>query len=75
MSKLISVKEEAYDRLKRLKSKDDSFSDVILRLTSNKDQRGILAQAGIFKDEPEITDAMEAAMKANRKRRMRRVVL
>ena len=35
----ISVKEEAYDFLKKLKSKDKSFSDVIL---SFKKDTGIL---------------------------------
>lgn len=38
-SKTISIKEEAYKRLKRLKKDDKSFSDVILELTekSKKD--------------------------------------
>ena len=32
-SKNISIKEEAYEKLKKLKGKDKSFSDVILELT------------------------------------------
>ncbi len=38
-TKTISLKEEAYERLKRLKKDDKSFSDVILELTetSKKD--------------------------------------
>lgn len=38
-TKTISLKEEAYERLKRLKKGDKSFSDVILELTetSKKD--------------------------------------
>lgn len=32
-TKTLSIKDEAYDRLKALKGKDQSFSDVILELT------------------------------------------
>ncbi len=32
-SKTISIKEEAYKRLKKLKNDDKSFSDVIMELT------------------------------------------
>ncbi|MDY7083235.1 MAG: antitoxin VapB family protein [Halobacteria archaeon] len=34
-SKTISIKEEAYERLKKRKGDDESFSDVILKLTEN----------------------------------------
>lgn len=35
-TKTISIKEEAYNRLKTIKEKKESFSDVILRITSLK---------------------------------------
>jgi len=35
-SKIIHVKDEAYDSLKLEKGLDESFSDVILRLTNNR---------------------------------------
>jgi predicted CopG family antitoxin len=35
-SRTISLKDEAYTRLKALKGKDKSFSDVILELTSER---------------------------------------
>ncbi len=35
-SKTISLKEEAYERLKALKTSDKSFSDVVLELTEDK---------------------------------------
>jgi predicted CopG family antitoxin len=38
-SRTISVKDEAYSRLKALKDDDKSFSDVILELTENKNQK------------------------------------
>ena len=42
----IAIKEEAYDYLKSLKSKDDSFSDVILGFKSKRkgDPKEILAK-------------------------------
>ena len=38
-SRTISVKDEAYSRLKALKNDDKSFSDVILELTENKNRK------------------------------------
>jgi len=35
-SKMIAIKEDAYDRLMQLKTGDKSFSDVILDLTEKK---------------------------------------
>ena len=35
-TKTISILDEAYERLKREKEKEESFSDVILRMTSKK---------------------------------------
>lgn len=34
-SKTISLKDEAYERLKSLKTDDKSFSDVVMELTEN----------------------------------------
>jgi len=36
-SKNITVTEDAYDRLKALKREDESFSDLVTRLTENAD--------------------------------------
>jgi predicted CopG family antitoxin len=41
-SKTISLKDEAYERLKALKTEEKSFSDVVLELT--KDEKGGLEQ-------------------------------
>lgn len=45
-SKNISIKEEAYKRLKELKGKEKSFSDVILELTekNKKDFSNIIGK-------------------------------
>ena len=44
----ISIKEDAYDFLKRLKVKDKSFSDVILEFKENK--KDIMAFFGTLKN-------------------------
>lgn len=36
-SKNITITEDAYDRLKALKREDESFSDVVVRLTESTD--------------------------------------
>ncbi len=37
VSRTISLREDAYERLKRLKGEDKSFTDVVLELTENEE--------------------------------------
>ena len=50
----ISIKKEAYEFLKRFKTEDKSFSDVILEFKENKYEKGsaksLLRFAGVLKD-------------------------
>ena len=50
----ISVREEAYEFLKSLKSREKSFSDVILEFKkddkTNRSGRSLLRYAGVLKD-------------------------
>ncbi len=46
--KTITISEEAYEKLRRLKEKDESFTDVILKLNENRGN--ILKHAGTWKD-------------------------
>ncbi|MGQ9470053.1 MAG: antitoxin VapB family protein [Nitrososphaerales archaeon] len=46
--KTITISDEAYKRLKRLKGKKESFTDIILRLSEGKGN--ILTHAGKWKD-------------------------
>ncbi|MHA1930204.1 MAG: antitoxin VapB family protein [Candidatus Thorarchaeota archaeon] len=71
-SRTISVSDEAYTRLKALKKRGDSFSDVINRLTDKKrlsDLAGVLNEKEVKKVEAEI-----ASIRKRSKKRMRRLV-
>ncbi len=55
MVRKITITEEAYERLRRLKGKDDSFSKVIVRVSEGKtDLRRFL---GILSGEKELVEA------------------
>ena len=56
MAKTIS--NEAYEALLKEKKEGESFSDVILRLTSGSNKEKILKFAGIWKD-TEVDDVMK----------------
>ncbi|GEM_PF-3239074 len=63
VSKNISLKPEAYERLLSLKEAEESFSDEILRLTGRKTMIGLKECFGLWKDisEKDIK-TMEAAI-------------
>lgn len=46
--KTITISEEAYEKLSRLKTEDESFTDVILKLSEGRGN--ILRYAGAWKD-------------------------
>lgn len=46
MTKVISLSEEAYQRLKRRKGQGESFSDVVVRLTGDKGGASLLELKG-----------------------------
>ena len=50
MTKIISVSDEAYESLKRLK-KEKSFSEIIIEIAKEKDSRDIMTFAGILTKE------------------------
>lgn len=59
---MISVKEEVYKQLKRLKNPEESFSDLLTRLIQNQ-EKNPLKHFGIAKDLPaEILDEFEDAI-------------
>lgn len=60
-TKTISITKNAYDRLKILKKERESFSDVINRITKNKD---LMDFYGVFAGK--IGDNLEKAIKESR---------
>ena len=46
LTKVISLSEEAYKTLKKRKGKGESFSDVVIRMTRDKQSRSILEFCG-----------------------------
>jgi predicted CopG family antitoxin len=56
MTKVISISDEAYNRLFKLKRGKDSFSDVVIKMTEKEKKKSLLEYAGIWKDDKEIGD-------------------
>ena len=62
-SKTISLDDEAYRRLKKEKNKNESFSDVVKRLTRPSKQKSLLTYAGEWKLSEEEEETLEKALK------------
>lgn len=63
MTKCITLSDDAYNNLKALKTDNESFSEVIRKLTAKKKSEGLIKLAGIWKDKPEITKTMKGIYK------------
>lgn len=69
-SKNISLREEAYERLNALKREDESFSDVVLRITESDRWSGFGAlaetdiQEGMEQAREEATGGMESSIRS-----------
>jgi predicted CopG family antitoxin len=50
MTKVISLSKKAYQTLKDLKKPNESFSDVVIRISERKQQKSFLQFAGTLKD-------------------------
>ena len=66
MTKCITLSDDAYNNLKALKKDNESFSEVVKKLTIKKKSEGLLKLAGIWKDNPEMVKTMKGIYK-NRK--------
>ncbi len=76
MTKVISLSDEAYERLKRLKKGKKSFSKVVLDLTEKKDQKSILDCMGAWKgDEKEMKEIFDEILAERSKHHFRTVNL
>ncbi len=76
MTKVISLSDEAYGRLKILKKEGESFSGVVLRTTAGKQAEEILKLAGAWKgDKKECDRIFKEVDAARHNRKLRRFEL
>ncbi len=71
MTKCITLSDDAYDNLKILKGSNESFSEVIRKLTAKKKSEGLMKLAGIWKDNPEMVKTMKGIYKKRRNIKLR----
>lgn len=67
MVKVISLSNEAYEKLKSLKN-GRSFSEVVVDLTENKNKKNIMEFAGAFTDNKEEWDKIKKKIYSDRKK-------
>jgi predicted CopG family antitoxin len=72
--KAITISEEAYNALAAKKEEHESFTDVILRVTSDRGKASsLLKLIKSWPSDEELARNVEAAMKKTRKAKLRRV--
>ena len=59
MTKVISLSDDAYGELKKLKEQDESFSDIVLRLSRIEKKKVALKLSGVWKNKADITSAFK----------------
>jgi predicted CopG family antitoxin len=73
--KTLTISEEAYDALSRLKNGNESFTDVILRLSKQKEIGKLSDYIRTIAPSKELADNIEKASRRLRKARLRKVNL
>lgn len=68
MTKIISLSDNAYKELKSLKEKDESFSDVALKLVRKYRKGSLLDLFGKWPGTPEEAEQMKREIELGRKR-------
>lgn len=66
MTKVISISDEAYNELKKLKKEGDSFSDVVMKM-ARKERKPLSAFLGMWPVPGEL-DRIEKELKKERKK-------
>ena len=69
--KTLTISEEAYNALARIKSKDESFTKVILRLAQKKAKGNLLEYVRSFPPDNELADRIEEVLKKRGSIRLR----
>lgn len=73
MVKVVSLSDEAYEKLKNKKTSNKSFSDVVLELVDKKKKHTIMDLFGALKDDKESMKAFEESYKARKDLRLRHI--
>ena len=68
--KTLTISEEAYNALARLKSKDESFTKVILRLAQKKAKGNLLDYVRSIVPDNELADRVEEVLEERRSIRL-----
>ncbi len=72
MTKVISLSDKAYGTLKKQKRKNESFSDVVLRLSAEEKRESILRFSGAWKGD-DVEEVFSTVMKDRELSRSRRI--
>ena len=71
MVKVISLSDKAYFTLKELKSKKDSFSDVVIKLAHTKEKSSLMDFAGMWRNNDELDSIFNKIERSRKNFRMR----
>jgi predicted CopG family antitoxin len=66
MVKVISLSNEAYERLKALKNGEKSFSDVVIEITPKVKKKSIMDFVGMWKDDSDYWEKFEKDIRRSR---------
>jgi len=69
--KTLTISEEAYNALSRVKSKDESFTKVILRLARKRPAGNLLDYVRSFSPDEELGSALERVLEKRGRIRLR----
>lgn len=69
--KTLTISEEAYNALARIKGRDESFTKAILRLTNKKAAGNLLDYVRSFSPDEELASAVEKVLEKRGKLRLR----
>lgn len=73
MVKVISLSEDAYEKLKSKKTAEKSFSDVVIELIDKKPRKSIMDLFGVLKEDKDSIRAFEESFKARKNLRLRHI--
>jgi len=75
MTKVISLSDDAYADLVSLKSKDESFSEIVRKMAQELKRKKLLSLAGAWKDAPEMDGIFKKILNERKIHRERKVEL